>query len=342
MTTELLQVHFLRFAIESSSLALAPWLKRLYDSNDLTASFPGQAAQLRVLLERRDSDHALTIAAMRNGVFAETHLGLGACYYEDGRFYSANDEHLWHRMEYDLATHCLRANLAGRYAQSPQWAITYVLRPILKGFLMPFHRLTTIHAAGVRKGTRTILLAGGPGAGKSTVAIHLMSAGYDVLSDDRTFIALDGESACALSSLDGLHVTDNTLRMFPRLAPHVVGERDEGGKWAIGRSAWSNGAAWRQPGRVTDLIQLRRGPVARARCTPLNRAGALEALLREIMIVFRAPAFRTAAYPFRQYSEFILAAAVAVVRDAALHVLEFADDDLPRLPALIESLSSPR
>jgi hypothetical protein len=58
------------------------------------------------------------------------------------------------------------------------------------------------------------------------------------------------------------------------------------------------------------------------------------------MVVFRAPAFRTAAHPFRQYSEFILAAAAAVVRDANLQVLEFADHDLPRIPALIESLSS--
>jgi hypothetical protein len=317
-------------------------VERLYDSNDLSGRFPGQSTQLCIRLERKDSHHALAIPALRNGVFAETHLGLGPCYYGDGRFYSENHGHLSHQMEYDLVTHCLRANLAGRYAQSPQWAITYVLRPILKGFLMPFHRMTTIHAAGVRKGSRTILLAGGPGAGKSTTAIHLMFAGYDLLSDDRTFIALDGDSAYALSSLDGLHVTDETLRMFPALGPHVVGERDEGGKWAIGRRALSAGTAWRAASRITDLIQLRRGPVDRPRCMPLERGRVLEELLREIMIVFRAPAFRTAAHPFRQYSEFILAAAAAVVRDANLQVLEFADHDLARLPALIESLSSSR
>lgn len=334
MKTEL-QFHFLRFAIESDSLALAPWLARLYDSNDLEPRFPALARRVRIGLELRDSAHASPIRKPAQGAFAETHLGLGPCYYDAGRFYSENHEHLWHEMEYDLAASCLRANLAGRYADSPQWAVTYVLRTILKGFLMPFWGLATIHAAGVRKGARTILLAGAPAAGKSTAALRFMQAGYDLLSDDRTYVALDGERAWSLSSLDGLHVSDQTLRLFPELAPHIVGERDEGHKWAVGRSVWPPHSGWRDPSPVTDLIQLRRGPVAKPRLIRQSRGAVLEALLREIMVVFRAPAFRAAA--FRQYSEFILAAAAAVVRDAELYALEYADADLARLPALVES-----
>jgi hypothetical protein len=243
-------------------------------------------------------------------------------------------------MEYDLASHTVRANLAGRYVENPQSAITYVVRPILKGFLMPFYRLVTVHAASVVKGDCTIFLAGGPGAGKSTTAIHLMLAGYDLLSDDRTFLTVAGDTGYALSSLDALHVTDETLRMFPSLAPHVVGDKDEGGKWSVGLERLPRGTAWHEPRRVTHFIQLRRGPVARPSLSTLPRGQALEALLRDTMVVFRARAFRAAPYPFREYSDVILAALAALVADAHLSVLEFADADLPRIPALLDALTS--
>ena len=339
MKTELI-LHFLRLDIESRSLDLAPWAERLYVSNDLTRRFPAHEQRLLLRLERKDSDDALAIAPLRNGAFVETHLGLGPCYYEAGRFYSENQGHLWHEMEYAFDHRTVRANLAGRYAHSPQAVMTYVVRPILKGFLMPFYNLATVHAAGVSKGERTFLLAGAPAAGKSTIAIHLMLAGYDLLSDDRTFVTLDDGSAYALSSLDSLHVTDHTLRMFPALGPHVVGEKDEGGKWTVCPGELPRGTAWRRPSRVTHFIQLRRGPVARPMLSKLHSRPVLEDLLRETMIVFRAPALRSSPYPVREYSEFILAVVAALVRDANLYALEFADHDLPRIPALLDSLDA--
>lgn len=336
MKTELV-LHFLKLDIESHSLDLDPWLRRLYLSNDLTGRFPAHATRLRLCLEDRDSPSALRLVALQGGAFAETHLGLGACYYADGRFYSENPAQLWHAMEYDLETQTLRANLAGRYAESAQWVVTYVLRPILKGFLMPFFRLATVHAAGVSRGGRTLLLAGAPGAGKSTIAIQLMQAGYELLSDDRTLVTLDGDVAYALASLDALHVTDATLRLFPALPANVVGARDEGNKWAVGLDGLAIGSAWRSAHPITDFIQLRRGPVARPRLAALDRGRALQDLLRESMVVFRAPAFRAAPYGFAAYSEFLLAAIAALVRDARVAVLEYADHDLPRVPALLDA-----
>ncbi len=71
------------------------------------------------------------------------------------------------------------------------------------------------------------------------------------------------------------------------------------------------GTSWRAPSRVTDFIQLRRGPVARPTLSKLDRGRALQDLLRETMIVFRSRPFRSAPYPFGEYSEFILAAVAA-------------------------------
>lgn len=332
-----LVLHFLKFAIESRSLDVDAWVERLYDSNDLTARFPAHTARLRLLVERGDSPYAFSLRPLDAGTFAETHLGLGPCYYADGRFFSRNDGPLAHEMEYDFAAHTVRVNVAGRYVENPQSVITFVMRTILKGVLMPFYRLATVHAAGVSKDDRTVFLCGAPGAGKSTTAIHLMLAGWDLLSDDRMFVTVDGGRAYALSSLDALHVTDSTLALFPALGPHVVGEKDEGGKWSVSLHGLPRGTAWREPRRITHFIQLRRGPVARARLSPLGRGQALEGLLRDVMIVFRGRAFRSAPYPFREYSDFILGALTALVADAQLSVLEYADADLPRISALLEA-----
>src|SRR5262245_6702649 len=107
--TELV-VHFLKLDIESRSFELAPWVQRLFASNDLISRFPAQARQLRICLERADSALALPIPAMTDGAFAETHLGLGPCYYAAGRFYSQNRGHLWHDMDFAFDTDTLRAN----------------------------------------------------------------------------------------------------------------------------------------------------------------------------------------------------------------------------------------
>jgi hypothetical protein len=48
------------------------------------------------------------------------------------------------------------------------------------------------HAAGLLKRGKGILLSGPPGAGKSTLALHLMSAGFEYGSDDVVLIASDG------------------------------------------------------------------------------------------------------------------------------------------------------
>jgi hypothetical protein len=48
------------------------------------------------------------------------------------------------------------------------------------------------HAAGLLTRGKGMLLSGPPGAGKSTLALHLMSAGFEYGSDDVVLIALDG------------------------------------------------------------------------------------------------------------------------------------------------------
>jgi hypothetical protein len=52
--------------------------------------------------------------------------------------------------------------------------------------------LVTLHAAGVVVGDRVVVLAGAPGAGKSTLATALVAHGYGYLSDEVVGLALAG------------------------------------------------------------------------------------------------------------------------------------------------------
>jgi hypothetical protein len=334
-----LLLHFLKFDIQTDSLNIKEWLEQLYVSNDLTRRFPDKLASLKLFVERRDAPQAARIRLPAHGIFAETNLCNGRCYYEGGRFFSANHGAYWHEMEYDLNTHMIRANIGGKYLASGQHVISNIIRPILQSFILPFYGLKTLHGAILNKGGRTIFLKGHGGMGKTTTAIQLMRAGYDLLSDDGPFFFTDDNYAYALSSLDYLHLTENTLRLFPELRAHVVGAKDNREKFAVRISDLQNGGAWMQPLQITDYIQLqRRHDVVILRLKKVNRNLAHRSLLDESMVIFRRAPFRASAYPFREYSEFVFDLLTKVLQGAETYNLEFADHQLSEIPALISQL----
>ena len=74
--------------------------------------------------------------------------------------------------------------------------------------------LVPLHAACVGRGGRGVLLMGGSGAGKSTLALHCWLAGFDLLSEDSTFVAADSMRATGVANF--LHVRANSLRFLER------------------------------------------------------------------------------------------------------------------------------
>ncbi len=338
MNLELL-LHFLKFDIRTESLDIKDWIGRLYVSNDLTSRFRDKRASLTLSVERKDSTRAARISPPTRAVFAETNLCNGRCYYADGRFFSANDGDYWHEMEYDLNTHTIRANLAGKYLQNGQHVVSNIIRPILQSFILPFYGLKTLHGAIVSKGGRTIFLSGHGGMGKTTTAVQMMRAGYELLSDDGPFFITDDKCAYTLSSLDYLHLTENTLTLFPELTAHVVGAMDSREKFAVRIGELQNGGAWRQPLRITDFIQLQRRPdVAMPRIKKINRNLVHRSVLDESMVIFRGAPFRSSPYPFREYTEFVFDLLTKMTQNAETYKLKFADHHLSEIPALISQL----
>jgi hypothetical protein len=79
------------------------------------------------------------------------------------------------------------------------------------------HALYSLHAACVADDGRGLLVAGGSGAGKTTLAIALVRAGLTFLTDDMVFLSIDDETISVHALPDEIDVTDNTVDMFPEL-----------------------------------------------------------------------------------------------------------------------------
>jgi hypothetical protein len=332
-------LHSLELNVETRSLDLAPWIEQLYLSNDLRALL-GSRAPLTLCLEREDSEHAFDLAPLERGVFAETNLCTGRCYYHDGRFYSASDTAYAHEMIYDLDSHVIRANLGGIYLRRDQAVVSNIIRPLLQSFILPFYGLKTLHGAVLSKAGRTLFLSGPGGTGKSTTTAQLIRSGYDLISYDGPFFTYLDSRAYALSSLDYLHVTEQTLGMFPELRPHVIGEKDNREKLAVRRAGLQHSDAWRRPLRVTAFIRLERGAFDTPRLVPRPRSSITQELMAETMIIFRRAPFQDRSRAFREYSEFIFDLVTDVVRRADVYELQFANHHLAELPALLDTLPS--
>ena len=331
-----LLLHFLKFDIHSSEPDGGVWIDRLYANNDSRPHFPGREATLRLTIERLDTPVVPSPVAPAGAIFAETNLCGAPCFYADGRFYAARENELRLRIEFDLETSAIRAQVGGAFLQSGQHIVTDLIRPILQSFLLPFYGLKSLHGAVLHGQRRTIFLDGPGRAGKTTTAMRLADAGYDVLSDDGPLFTVADNKTYVLSSLDFAHVTDHTVRLFPYLEPLLVGEKDSRDKYAVSlRSLQQRGSL--EPLTITHYVRLQRGPVARARLRRLDKRELFRHLVDSSMVVFRPAAFHHPGLPFKAYSQGTLDLISNLVRDAEVYDLEFADHHLPDIPGLLES-----
>jgi hypothetical protein len=72
--------------------------------------------------------------------------------------------------------------------------------------------LVPLHAACVGSAGRGLLLLGGSGAGKSTLALHCLLNGFDFVSEDSAFVALDSMRATGVANF--LHVRADSLNFL--------------------------------------------------------------------------------------------------------------------------------
>lgn len=333
-------LHSLNFDIRSRSIAFSDWPDRLYRSNDLRSRFPSHTSSLTVEVERAGSRFALDIEPINasNGVFAEIPLSGGMCYFRDGKFFSGCNGEFASVSEFDPAHGTIRMNVSGRFdATDPSAILGLVAKPIMQSFVLPFFGLKSLHCAAVAQGDKTILLMGRGGAGKSTTALSLMQSGFALLSDDTCLFTYCDDQVFALSSLDCAHVTASTLELLPFLRQAVVGDIDHRAKFSVAPFDLQPNDAWKQPRRVTHVIDLVRTKVSHPCLTDSDSARATASLLSESMTVFRNRAF-SGDVTFERHSKLSFDVVTGLMRDARVMQLQFDDHQLSLVPQLLQDL----
>ena len=84
--------------------------------------------------------------------------------------------------------------------------------------LLKRHGRYNIHAAGLSSGGQGLLFTGTTGAGKSTLCVALLRAGFGLLGDDTLFLSQSEAGIRAQAFPDEIDVTEQTLGFFSELS----------------------------------------------------------------------------------------------------------------------------
>ncbi len=99
--------------------------------------------------------------------------------------------------------------------QNPGQVLEEIEWAVMMGILSYHRDFIQVHASGLSRNGRGLLLIGPPGSGKTTLAIHLLLGGWRCLSDE--IILLDYRKDVVLPLPRCFHVDDRTLELIPAI-----------------------------------------------------------------------------------------------------------------------------
>jgi hypothetical protein len=118
-----------------------------------------------------------------------------------------------------------RARLAAAEpSEADLWPLSHPLFTLPLVELLKRRGLYAVHAAGLSRGGRALLLAGHSGAGKSTLTLALARAGCGFLGDDTLFLDRPPGRPAGLRILafpDEVDLTEESVGFFPEAAAHL-------------------------------------------------------------------------------------------------------------------------
>jgi hypothetical protein len=141
-------------------------------------------------------------------------------------------------------------------------------------------RFLSLHAGGIVRGRKAILLVGPGGAGKTTLVVRFVSAGFHFLSDDEIKICV--KELKAYPSPRELFLKGNAPQLFPKLVFGLIPEPAGQSMW------WLDPQAIRKdcvspPTEVWGFIFLCRQKTLQAKIRQLSQAEGLSRLFAECM-----------------------------------------------------------
>jgi hypothetical protein len=133
------------------------------------------------------------------------------------------------------------------------------------------------HAACLLLGGKSLLVSGRPGAGKTTLALHLMEAGFDYGADDIVFIAPDG-SAMGVPFAPALKPGSWAMvqKFRPDLGATVVHSRPDGKRV---RYLKTPSTAPKGTSPVAWIVFIKRAPNGPAKLIPIGQLETMNRLI---------------------------------------------------------------
>jgi hypothetical protein len=133
------------------------------------------------------------------------------------------------------------------------------------------------HAAHLVRGERSILVGGEPGAGKTTLALHLMNAEFEYRADDIVLIAPDGNvTGVPFAPTVKSGAWEMVNKIYPELNDAIIHRRPDGKR-----------VRYLKPARIAQngsypvgwIIFIKRNSDGPANLKPLSRVDALSRLM---------------------------------------------------------------
>ncbi|MDX6484330.1 MAG: hypothetical protein QOE95_2101, partial [Gaiellaceae bacterium] len=176
-----------------------------------------------------------------------------------------------------------RTSAAGM-AEEDLWSLSHPLFTLPLVELMKRRGLYGLHAGGVCRAGRALLLPGTSGSGKSTLTLALARAGFGVLGDDTLFLARRSAEISILACPDEFDLTDQTVAFFPELAPLLDASRPAGWRKRQVRAEELYGAPVVWEGRPAVLVVPRVSGERASALTPLSPGEALLELAPNVLL----------------------------------------------------------
>jgi hypothetical protein len=214
-----------------------------------------------------------------------------------------------------------------RAAGKDLWLLSHPLFTIPLAELLKRRGLYMLHAAGLAVAGKGLLVAGQSGAGKTTLALALLRAGFDFLADDTVFLSREGKQLRILAFPDEVDVTAETLEFFPELRPLAQSSKPKGRPKRAFCTTRFYGVAPRWECVPGTIVFPKPAGLGMSVITPMPKA---EALMQLVCNVLRTD-------PHSSQSH--LDALADLVRDSRCFRLQ-TGCDFDQLPALLRSVMS--
>jgi hypothetical protein len=166
---------------------------------------PTRAPEPDVVLELVDGLPSPIAACLRYRSGAPDDVGARVEVIDDARGHTAFRYGDGTAIDVDHRARPARIRAAIAPGQTLEDLTAYLYGPVL-GFLLRAWGRLALHASCVRVDDGAVLLAGPPGAGKSTTAAALASRGHAVVSDDLTAFSLDEDAPLVWPAFDHLRL----------------------------------------------------------------------------------------------------------------------------------------